>query len=98
MSQGKAPTDEDMRKVAIIYNEAFRANIPVQRAVSQTLGIPLSTATKQIVIARSRGLLPSPQKLKAIRDYEKAEINLAKAKDDLRKAQENLKKLDEEVA
>jgi hypothetical protein len=95
MSQGKIPTDEYISKVATIYNEAFRANVPVQHAVSHLLGVPVSTAAKQIMVARSRGLLSSPQKLKAIQDYEKAKRNLAKAKDNLRKATENLRKLEE---
>jgi hypothetical protein len=95
MSQGKAPTDEYLSRVVSIYIKAFEANAPVQGAVSFVLGVPLSTAAKQIMVARNRGLLPSPQKLKAIRDYEKAERNLAKAKDDLRKATENLRKSEE---
>jgi len=51
-------TDYELERVAMIYRDAYECHIPVQRAVADGLEIPLSTAIKQIIAARKRGLIP----------------------------------------
>lgn len=55
--QGRRHTDDYLRNVAEIYTAALNARRPVQQTVADRLGLPLSTATKQIVAARRRGFL-----------------------------------------
>jgi hypothetical protein len=59
--QGRPHSEEDLRVVAGIYNAAFLARRPVQRAVADALGISLSTAAKRIMAARGRGFITSTQ-------------------------------------
>jgi hypothetical protein len=55
--RGRPHSDEELRTVAEIYISAFKARIPVQKAVADALGISVSTATKRIMAARRRGLI-----------------------------------------
>jgi hypothetical protein len=57
--QGRQHSDEDLLAVAEIYNAAFLARRPVQRAVADAFGVSLSTAGKRIMAARRRGFMPS---------------------------------------
>ena len=59
--QGRPHSDDDLLTVAEIYNSAFQARLPVQKAVADALGISVSTATKRIMAARSRGFITSTQ-------------------------------------
>jgi len=54
---GRRYTDYELERVAQIYRDAYKARVPVQRAVADALEIPLSTAVKQIIAARKRGLI-----------------------------------------
>ncbi len=56
--EGRRYTDYELERVAMIYQDAYECHIPVQRAVADALEIPLSTAIKQIIAARKRGLIP----------------------------------------
>jgi hypothetical protein len=49
-------TDE-LQTVADIYLDAFEKHLPVQQAVAKALNIPLSTACKRIVAARTKGFI-----------------------------------------
>ena len=62
--RGRQHTDDDLLAVAEIYKAAFLARLPVQKAVADALGISVSTATKRIMAARSRGFITSTQKEK----------------------------------
>ncbi len=55
--QGRQHSDEDLLAVAEVYNAAFLARRPVQRAVADAHGISLSTAAKRIMAARRRGFI-----------------------------------------
>lgn len=55
--QGRQHSDDDLLAVAEIYKAAFQARLPVQKAVADAFGISVSTATKRIMAARSRGFL-----------------------------------------
>lgn len=57
--RGRQHTDDDLLAVAEIYNAAFQARLPVQKAVADAFGISVSTATKRIMAARSRGFITS---------------------------------------
>ncbi len=55
--QGRPHSDEDLRAVSQIYEAAYMARLPVQRAVADALGISLSAAAKRIMAARQNGFL-----------------------------------------
>jgi len=57
--QGRQHSDEDLQAVAEVYIAAYRARLPVQIAVADSLGISVSTAQKRIMAARKRGFIPS---------------------------------------
>lgn len=60
---GRTLSDSELKLVADIYRTAERARLPVQRTVAETLGIPLATATRRIMVARQKGFLPpAPRK------------------------------------
>ncbi len=59
--QGRQHSDDDLLAVAEIYQAAFQARLPVQKAVADACGISVSTATKRIMAARNRGFLPKNQ-------------------------------------
>ena len=59
--QGRQHSDEDLQAVADIYLAAYKARIPVQKAVADSLGISVSTAAKRIMAARSHGFITSTQ-------------------------------------
>jgi hypothetical protein len=86
MSQGKRHNERYLRNVASIYIDAYDNDVPVQEAVAQALGVPISTATKQIMSARRRGLIPTSERLKLMKEYEKT-------KDNLRKLEQAIKQL-----
>lgn len=60
--QGRQHSDEELRAVADIYKAAFKARLPVQKAVADALGVSVSTAAKRIMAARSHGFIISNQK------------------------------------
>lgn len=63
---GRPLSDSELQLVADIYKTAERARLSVQRTVAETLGIPVPTATRRIMVARQRGFLPpAPKKGKA---------------------------------
>lgn len=55
---GRQHSDDELQSVADVYRSAFKKSLPVQQTVAETLGIPLSTATKRIMAARRKGLIP----------------------------------------
>ena len=57
--QGRQHSNDDLLAVAEVYKAAFQARLPVQKAVSDAFGISVSTATKRIMAARSRGFITS---------------------------------------
>jgi hypothetical protein len=57
--QGRAHSDDDLQEVADIYMAAHKARIPVQQAVANTQGITISTASKRIMAARAKNLIPT---------------------------------------
>lgn len=57
--QGRQHSDKDLLAIAEIYNAALQAHLPVQRTVADAFGISVSTATKRIMAARSRGFIAS---------------------------------------
>lgn len=50
-------TDEHLRHVASLYMQAWRNGLPVQRYVADALRVAVSTATRQITLARERGYI-----------------------------------------
>lgn len=46
-----------LMKVAEIYEDAYRRQLPPTKAVEEALGIPYSTAAKRVRLARKAGLL-----------------------------------------
>lgn len=84
MSQGKRHSDRYLRNVASLYIDAYNNGVPVEPAVAQALGVPLSTASKQIMSARRRGLLPVTERLKLVREYEKTKENLRRLEEILK--------------
>jgi len=61
---GRRYTDYELERVAIIYRNAYKARVPVQRAVADALEIPLSTAVKQIIAARKRGFIDATPRVR----------------------------------
>ena len=56
--QGRASSDEELRLVAVVRLAALTANIPVQRAVAEALGVSQGTAGTRIKAARAKGFIP----------------------------------------
>jgi hypothetical protein len=54
---GGGPSDEDLRAVADVYQLAFVTGGAPAKTVMQRLGLPRSTASRWIKMARERGLL-----------------------------------------
>ena len=84
MSQGKRHNDRYLRNVASLYIDAYNNGVPVQSAVAQALGVPRSTAEKQIMSARRKGLIPTSEQLKLMREYKKAKENLRRLEEILK--------------
>ena len=76
MSQGKKPSDKHLYEVANIFIQAYASSKNVQKAVADHFGIPVSSAAKQIIVARNRGMLPATEELRLRRQYDKAKRNL----------------------
>lgn len=55
--KGRTHTADELRSVAEIYMNAYRAHRPVQKTVADMLGISVSTATKRIMAARRAGYI-----------------------------------------
>ena len=87
MSQGKKHSDEHLREVARVYNEALESRTLVQvhgfvqEAVMKHFGIPLSTAAKQIMEARKRGYILTAKELKTQLRQDKLQREYDKAKE-----------------
>jgi hypothetical protein len=54
---GGGPAEQDLRAVAIVYQIAYATGAPPTKTVIQRLGLPRSTASRWIALARERGLL-----------------------------------------
>jgi hypothetical protein len=54
---GGGPADEDLRAIAEVYQVAYATGGPPTKTVMQRLGLPRSTASRWIRMARERGLL-----------------------------------------
>lgn len=78
VSQGKKHTDKHLREVARVYNRADKSRVPVQQAVATHFGISISTATKQIMSARSRGFIADAELTLLFRKINKASRELKK--------------------
>ena len=76
MSQGKKASEKHLYEVANIFMEAYASSQNVQKAVANHFGIPVSSAAKQIITARDRGMLPATEELRLRRQYDKAKRNL----------------------
>jgi hypothetical protein len=76
MSQGKKASEEHLYEVASIVIQTYASSENVQKAVAKHFGIPVSSAAKQIITARSRGILPATQELRLRKQYDKAKRNL----------------------
>jgi hypothetical protein len=50
-------TEADLKDVAELYMSAWEQGLPVQRHVAERRGIALSTAARQILLARQRGFI-----------------------------------------
>jgi hypothetical protein len=87
MAQGKRHSDEYLREVARVYNEAFESRTLVQvhgfvqEAVMKHFDIPLTTATKQIMEARKRGFILTAKELKTQLKQDKLQREYDKAKE-----------------
>lgn len=87
MSQGKKHSDEHLREVARVYNEAWESRTLeqvhafVQKAIAEYFEIPLSTAQKQIMHARSRGYILSAKEMKLQLKQDKLQREYDKAKE-----------------
>ena len=56
--QGRASSDEEHKLVAEVRLAALKANVPVQRAVAEALGVSRGAAGNRIVAARKAGFIP----------------------------------------
>ena len=56
--QGRAHSDEEIQLVAEIYIAAYLGHVSVENAVANAFGISVSTASKRIMVARTRGFIP----------------------------------------
>ena len=83
MSQGKKPSEKHLYEVADIYIKAYASSTNVQQAVADHFGVPVSTAAKQIMVARSRGMLPATEELRLRKQYDKAKRNLEQYVNDM---------------
>jgi hypothetical protein len=87
MSQGKKHSDEHLREVARVYNEALESRSLLQvhgfmqQAVMKHFDIPLSTAAKQIMEARKRGFILPTKELKNQLKQDKLQREYDKAKE-----------------
>jgi hypothetical protein len=54
---GGGPSDEDLRAVADVYQIGYVTGAPPTKMVMERLGLPRSTASRWIRMARERGLL-----------------------------------------
>jgi hypothetical protein len=54
---GGGPSDEDLRVLAMVYQVAYATGTPPTKTVMLRLGLPRSTASRWIRMARNRGLL-----------------------------------------
>jgi hypothetical protein len=50
-------TEDDLRAVAALYDEAYQRGISVQRHVAETLGVAIPTAARRISLARKAGFI-----------------------------------------
>lgn len=87
MSQGKRLSDEHLREVARVYNEALESRVAtqayghVQSAVAKHFDLPKSTAQKQIMACRSRGYISTAKELRLRQRREKLQREYDKAKE-----------------
>lgn len=85
--KGSKHSDEYLLKVARVYNEAWESRTLkqvhgfVQKAVAEHFDIPLSTAIKQIMHARSRGYILSAKEVKLQLRQDKLQREYDKAKE-----------------
>jgi hypothetical protein len=54
---GCGPAEEDLRNVATLYQVAYATGNPPTKTVMDRFGLPRSTASRWIALARKRGLL-----------------------------------------
>jgi hypothetical protein len=91
MGQGKKLSDEYLLEVARVYNEALESRAAnqayghVQGAVAKHFDLPISTASKQIMQARSRGFILTTKELKLRQRREKLQREYDKAKETIEK-------------
>lgn len=57
--QGRQHSMYELQTVAAIWLEAKKNGLPVQQTIARAMDVPLSTATKRIMAARKRGLIPN---------------------------------------
>jgi ABC-type thiamine transport system substrate-binding protein len=83
MSQGKKSSEKHLYEVANVFMRSYASSTNTQKAVAAHFGIPVSSAAKQIIVARKRGILPATEELRLRRQYDKAKHNLEKYVNDL---------------
>lgn len=88
MSQGKRHSDEHLREVARVYNEALESRESgqvfglVQETIMKHFGLPsVSTAAKQIMQCRKRGLILTAEEFRLQLRREKLQREYDKAKE-----------------